>query len=89
MDRDDVAATDIVIENDPPDPFITFAEGFRPSKKGHLWCLYDGKTLTVFQDKFGRWCWCIADSEGPRFSPKKYDDQELALCALFREVTGL
>jgi hypothetical protein len=72
--------------------FLDFPDGFRPSRKGGRWRTYDDGertlTLTIFLDKFDRYCWCIADSEGPRFSKTKYDAQEFALSSLWRELSG-
>jgi hypothetical protein len=70
-----------------------FLAGFRPTRKGGLWRTYsdDGErtlTLTVFQDKYGRYCYCVSSPEGPRFSEAKYDTQELALSALWWALTG-
>jgi hypothetical protein len=71
------------------EPFEVFSEGFSLSRKGNLWRMWNGKTLTVFPDGAGRWTRCIADSKGHRFSPRRYSDREMALSTLLGEVGGL
>jgi hypothetical protein len=74
---------------DPEQAFEAFASAFRVSRRGRFWRVWDGLVLTVFRDKFGRWCWCIADSDGPRFSRSKFSDAECALLALWRQLEGV
>ena len=49
---------------------------FRRSRKGNLWRMYDGMTLTVFRRGDGAgYCWCAADSLGPRYSTEPYEER--------------
>ena len=67
--------------------FTRFAEGFRRSKRGNIWCEWDGLTLTVFPRSQG-FCWCIADSEGPQFSRRRYETEGEAMESLWSELGG-
>jgi hypothetical protein len=38
------------------------------SAKGNLWREWQGRTVTVFARRDGRWGWCISGEDGPQFS---------------------
>jgi hypothetical protein len=65
-----------------------FAKGFRRSRKGNLWREWQGLTVTVFR-RAGGFHWSIADEYGPRYSPAGYQDQDLALAALWVRLDEL
>jgi hypothetical protein len=64
---------------------LTFAAGFRRAKRGNLWRVWSGITLSVFRGRGGYW-WCAADGEGPRYSPTHYATEGEALAGLWEEV---
>lgn len=67
------------------DAFVT---GFRRSKRGNLWRVYAGRTLTVFRRTDGRWGWCVADDYGTDFSSGGYLETADAIAALWERVGG-
>ncbi len=64
---------------------------WRRSNKGNVWREWDGVTITIFRRQDGRWGWCIADEDGPRYSTGGYETQADARTALGenRGVSGL
>ena len=74
---------------------LLFKAGFERSRKGNLWCKWEGLTLTIFgggtsNDRvFGRsppgFGWCIADDE-TRFSSERYATEDEAMNALWNEL---
>jgi hypothetical protein len=67
--------------------FERFRDGFKRSRKGNLWRLWDGRTITVFQRRDGRFGWCISDHAGQRWSPwQGWADEQSALEGLWREL---
>jgi hypothetical protein len=65
----------------------SFVGGFQVSARGNLWQQWNGLTLTVFARPDG-WAWCIADSEGPTYSPIGYDSEYGAIKGLWGAVTS-
>ena len=45
-----------------------FCDGWKRSRKGNLWRLFDGKTLTIFCREDEYYGWCVADGKTTRFS---------------------
>jgi hypothetical protein len=67
-----------------------FAAGFRRSARGNLWRPFEydeasTANLCVFA-RGDRWCYSIANSDGPRYSEESYETERDALTALFLEV---
>lgn len=63
-----------------------FEAGFQRSKKGNLWQIYEGETLTVFE-RNGSYGWSVAGADGPQYSARKWDSEDAALEALFNEIS--
>ena len=68
-----------------------FQAGFRQSRKGNWWRTWvdeSGRalTLTVFLNKFGRWQYCVADADGPRWSRGSWDTEGEAIETLFMKL---
>jgi len=64
-----------------------FEAGFQRSRKGNLWRVYDGLTVTVFQRVDGEFGWCIAaDEDDTQFSSRGYETEEEALEVLGAEL---
>lgn len=60
---------------------------WKRSAKGNLWCKIDGLLVTVFaHPDDGGFKWCIADEDGPAFSPKSYKSEEKALRGVERAL---
>jgi hypothetical protein len=55
---------------------------WRRSKRGNLWRLWGGLTVTVFERDDGYWGWCIADDEGQRYSRTGFEEAAHAMTAL-------
>ena len=66
----------------------SFSSGFRQSRKGNWWREWDGLTLTIFRNRYGRWQYCVADPDGPHWSHNAYDTEGEAMDSLFYELTG-
>ena len=68
----------------------SFIDGrqWKQSVKGNWWRQWQGLTLTVYLNKFGRWQHCVADPDGPHWSPNAYDSEDEAMESLFYELTG-
>jgi hypothetical protein len=62
-----------------------FEAMFARSRRGNLWRKFGEGILTVFSKPDGRFAWCIASDEGPRFSPRAYDEECDAVAALADE----
>jgi hypothetical protein len=68
-----------------------FRQGFRRSAKGNLWRHYPVEgtdvTLTVFvrRDR-DTYAWCVASSDGPRFSNQDFNSEDEALEDLAAEM---
>lgn len=60
-----------------------FAAAFKRSRKGNLWRVWEGKTLTVFKRRDGWFGWSIADNAGAKFSPGGYGDEGEAIGGLW------
>lgn len=77
----------------PLDPMIAarlaareaFEHGFRRSDRGNLTRTWDSLRLTIFHRDFA-YRWCISDGTETRFSPECYDDESVAIGALWEEV---
>jgi len=54
---------------------------WRRTSKGSLIREYEGERLTVFWRQ-GKYCWCIDDGDGPRFSRDRFDTEAAALASL-------
>ena len=70
--------------------FEVWRDGFRRSQRGNLWRKDGDRVLTIFayrQNK-GRYGWCIATDDGPRFSRSKFWTEEQAIESLWTEVEG-
>jgi hypothetical protein len=52
------------------------------SKRGNLWRLWEGRTVTVFVRTDEFYGWSIADDNGPRFSRGGYETEDEAMDAL-------
>jgi hypothetical protein len=73
------------IDHDPgetPTPQEEFLSGFRRNRKGNLWRLFEGRTLTVFRRRGGFACCVSSEEEGTDFSPETFDTEEEALADL-------
>jgi hypothetical protein len=71
--------------------FEDFAAGFRPSRRNpaNVCRTIDGMTLSVFRrPSDGRWGWSIASAGGVRYSRRSWDDDDMAMLDLFRELDG-
>lgn len=67
-----------------------FAEHFRRSKKGNLWCVQDGITLVVFIRKSdARYGWSRADGDGVTYCYRSFPDESEAMADLADNVLGL
>lgn len=55
------------------------------SKKGNLWCSYQGLVVCVFE-RYGRFSWSIADTKGVRYSRKLYASEWDAAGALAKVI---
>jgi hypothetical protein len=58
---------------------------WRRSRRGNWWrTLPDGRNATIFERPAGSGCyrWCLADSDGPRFSRLAYFSPEAAVYGL-------
>jgi len=79
---------------EPVDPILAAFEDlvnspeWRRSRRGNLWRVWEGMTLTVFARKDGFYGWCIADDKGTRFSSAGYPTEGEALEALAAQVLG-
>jgi hypothetical protein len=49
------------------------------TRKGNLWRLYEGVTLTIFERSDGWYGWCCADGDGPEFSPHGFESEAEAI----------
>lgn len=56
------------------------------SKKGNLWRKWRGLTVTIFRGPSGLYRWCIADSDGCRYSQHEYRSEQKAKDALKRRL---
>jgi hypothetical protein len=65
--------------------FEEFRRGFRLSAKGNPWRKWEGRTVTVFENKRG-WGYCISDGGAPRWSPRSYGSGEEAMHELARAL---
>jgi hypothetical protein len=63
-----------------------FRAGFRRSKRGNLWRLWDGLTVCVFCRSDEYFGWSIAADDGPRFSTAGYESADEAIVALGKEL---
>ena len=66
--------------------YEVFVSGFRRSKRGNLWRLYDGATVSVFSRDDGFFGWCVAGGEEKRYSRSGYETEEEAMSALVFEL---
>lgn len=65
-----------------------FASGFKQSKRGNWWRTWDGLNLTIFRNRYGRWQYCIADSDGPHWSRNAYDSEGEAMESLYYKLVS-
>lgn len=68
------------------DTWEDFAAGWKRSRRGNLWRLWQGLTLTIFERSDGYFGWSIADAEGVRFSRCGYETEDAAMGALADEI---
>ena len=65
-----------------------FEEGFKRSRKGNLWRVYNQRTISVFKHIDDCYRWSIADELGLRFSQVSYPTEEDAMDALTECMLG-
>src|SRR5262249_49151081 len=71
----------------PPDSLAEFKRLFNRSRRGNLWRIHEGRTLTVFQRPDGTYAYCIASSgQRARFSRDWYASEAEALEALWQRL---
>jgi hypothetical protein len=63
-----------------------FRAGFRRSRKSNLWRRWGRFNVTVFPSRFGGYCYCIADSDGPAFSNYSHDSEDEAILSVWHCV---
>jgi len=68
------------------DPRQEFERGFKRSKKGNLWCHYNGLIVSVFKQSDGGYGWCVAGEDDKRYSSHEYETEEEAIEALSAEL---
>ena len=78
--------------NRTPDPLIEDAlaewaefespSAWKRSRKGNLWRRWNGLNVTVFKRDDGYFGWSIANEEGPRYSPGRFETEGEAMNAL-------
>ncbi len=61
------------------DTWDEFTSGWKRSRRGNLWRLYDGKTLTIFCRDDEYYGWCVADGKQTRFSAGGFEMEEDAM----------
>jgi hypothetical protein len=61
---------------------------FQRSRKGNLWCRWNGVTLTVYEYPKGSGCYryCIAGDGGPSFSEESWESEEEAIAHLWEQL---
>jgi hypothetical protein len=69
--------------------FAAFQSGFRRSRRGNLWRIWEGVTLTIFA-RGGSYRWSIAAGEGqpPRFARVRSATEEAAMADLWQTLNG-
>jgi hypothetical protein len=70
--------------------FTSFFLDFERSRRGSLWRQFNGRTVSVFRADSGGFKFCVAGSArtAPHWSPGSWPDEQAALVALWRTVTG-
>jgi hypothetical protein len=63
-----------------------FVATLRRSARGNLWREFGGLTVTVFKRGEGSYAWCIAGSDGKRYSQAPYEDEHEAAMSLASEL---
>ena len=69
-------------ENDHFDRISDFLLSMHENQKGNLVCEYDGRLLTIFTNRRGKYQWSIYDYENVHYAPQNYENQEDAAAAL-------
>lgn len=66
-----------------------FLASFRDSNKpGNIWTRYDGKTISIFCNKYRKYQWCITDAATVTYSRESFASQEDAGYALLEMLEG-